>query len=181
MAWIRSENNLTRLLPICFVANTNSLQSELRCVWLFQKRMKTLPAGTELTCGETEMVLVLPVASLTEISLPELQLNSPTCSVTYNSTYLTAHISFGSLVGTGSNTTTDIKIGDKLKQLDLYVVSNCSVDRAEMVAYYITWSRIGHIYNNRRNSDNRSHVSLGKHPFLNTLLDKDLLLHLVMK
>ncbi|KAF7212508.1 uncharacterized protein [Nothobranchius furzeri] len=235
MAWIRSENNLTRLLPICFVANTNSLQSELRCVWLFQKRMKTLPAGTELTCGETEMVLVLPVASLTEISLPELQLNSPTCSVTYNSTYLTAHISFGScgtravhsgselvytntlksvrpytmisrrpslilpmacriravqvkgphlaisipteretfgdirfwiefhlpgqgplarftstpqfrsnflplgrarrqvVVGTGSNTTTDITIGDKLKQLDLYVVSNCSVDRAELV------------------------------------------------
>ncbi|XP_040052559.2 uncharacterized protein LOC120831270 [Gasterosteus aculeatus] len=99
MAWIRSENQLPRLLPVCFVANTNSLQSEPRCVWLHQREMRTLPPGTVLTCGKTEMTLVLSVASLRGIDLAELQLNSPTCPVAYNSTHLTAIIS---LTGCGT-------------------------------------------------------------------------------
>ncbi|CAK6973573.1 uncharacterized protein LOC118320984 [Scomber scombrus] len=93
MGWVRSENNLTRLLPICFTANTENLQSEPRCVWLYQREMRTLPAGTELKCEDTAMSLVLPIASLSKINLDELQLNSPTCPVTYNSTHLTARIS----------------------------------------------------------------------------------------
>ncbi|XP_028257571.1 mucin-3A-like [Parambassis ranga] len=101
MAWVRSENKLARLLPICFVANTKSLQSEPRCMWLYQREMRTLPAGTELTCEKTEMTLVLPVASLTNIKLDELQLNSPSCPVSYNDTYLVAHIS---LSGCGTKT-----------------------------------------------------------------------------
>ncbi|KAG8001219.1 hypothetical protein GBF38_006790 [Nibea albiflora] len=83
MVWVRSENKLARLLPICFVANTESLQSEPRCVWLYQM----------LKCETTEMTLVLPVSSLTNINLNELQLNSPTCPVSYNNTHLTARIS----------------------------------------------------------------------------------------
>lgn len=38
------------------------------------------------------MILSLPVSSLSNIDLAELQLNSPTCPVTYNSTHLTARI-----------------------------------------------------------------------------------------
>jgi len=38
------------------------------------------------------MTLVLPVATLSAIDLSELQLNSPTCPVSYNSTHLTASI-----------------------------------------------------------------------------------------
>ncbi|XP_032377352.1 uncharacterized protein LOC116692880 [Etheostoma spectabile] len=101
MAWVRSENNLTRLLPICFAVNTMSLQSEPRCVWLYQREMRKLPAGTVLTCEKTEMTLVLPVTSLSNINLAELQLNSPTCPVTYNNTHLTAHVS---LTGCGTKT-----------------------------------------------------------------------------
>nr|XP_057901880.1 uncharacterized protein LOC131097689 isoform X2 [Doryrhamphus excisus] len=93
VSWVRSENNLAHLLPVCFVANTMSLQSEPRCVWLYQREMKTLPAGTELMCNKTEMTLVLPVASLSNINLAELQLNSASCPVTYNDTHLTARIS----------------------------------------------------------------------------------------
>ncbi|KAI3376916.1 hypothetical protein L3Q82_000165 [Scortum barcoo] len=111
MAWVRSENQLARLLPICFVVNTKrdqekntfipNLQSEPRCVWLYQRQMRTLPAGTELTCKSAEMTLVLPVTSLRNISLAELQLNSPTCPVTYNDTHLVAHIA---LNGCGTKT-----------------------------------------------------------------------------
>ncbi|XP_010792296.1 uncharacterized protein [Notothenia coriiceps] len=101
MAWVRSENKLARLLPICFAVNTKSFQSEPRCVWLYQREMRTLPAGTELTCEDTEMTLVLPLDSLSEINLEELQLNSPTCPVSYNSTHLTARIS---LSGCGTET-----------------------------------------------------------------------------
>ncbi|XP_054627957.1 uncharacterized protein LOC129179125 [Dunckerocampus dactyliophorus] len=101
VSWVRSENNLTNVLPVCFVANTMSLQSEPRCVWLYQREMKTLPAGTELMCNKTEMILVLPVASLSNINLAELQLNSPSCPVTYNDTHLNARIS---LDGCGTKT-----------------------------------------------------------------------------
>ncbi|XP_031704178.1 mucin-5AC-like [Anarrhichthys ocellatus] len=101
MAWIRSQNKLPRLLPICFAANTKSLQSEPRCVWLYQREMRMLPDGTVLTCEKTAMTLVLPVASLRDIDLDELQLNSPTCPITHNSTHLTATIS---LTGCGTKT-----------------------------------------------------------------------------
>ncbi|XP_029354274.1 uncharacterized protein LOC115041109 [Echeneis naucrates] len=101
MAWVRSENKLAPLLPICFVGNTKSFQSEPRCLWLHQREMSTLPAGTELKCENTQMTLVLPVASLTNINLDELQLNSPTCPITYNNTHLIAHIS---LNGCGTKT-----------------------------------------------------------------------------
>ncbi|XP_055088453.1 uncharacterized protein LOC117393841 [Periophthalmus magnuspinnatus] len=92
IAWVRSENKLARLLPICFVANTQNLQSEPRCVWLYQREMIALPTGTVLTCEKTEMSLVLPIGSFSKINISELQLNSPSCPVTYNDTHLTARI-----------------------------------------------------------------------------------------
>ncbi|KAM7405800.1 hypothetical protein PAMP_000227 [Pampus punctatissimus] len=91
IGWVRTKNSLTRVLPICFAANTETLQSEPRCLWLYQK----------LKCGKTEMTLVLPLTSLSEINLAELQLNSPDCPVKYNSTHLTASIS---LNGCGTKT-----------------------------------------------------------------------------
>lgn len=92
IGWVRTENKLARLLPVCFLANTRNLQSEPRCVWLYQRAMVSLPTGTELTCGKTQMTLVLPIGSLAHINVAELQLNSPTCPVTHNETHLTATI-----------------------------------------------------------------------------------------
>ncbi|XP_029578234.1 oncoprotein-induced transcript 3 protein-like [Salmo trutta] len=99
LTWIWSPNNLPPLLPLCFLANTNSLQSEPRCVWLYQRQMETFPTGTELTCGKTEMHLVLPISTLKNLIVSELQLNHPSCSVTSNSTHVMASIS---LTGCGT-------------------------------------------------------------------------------
>ncbi|XP_045074079.1 uncharacterized protein LOC121566685 [Coregonus clupeaformis] len=99
LTWIRGPNNLPPLLPLCFMANTNSLQSEPRCVWLYQRQMETIPTGTELTCGKTEMNLVLPISTLKNLIVSELQLNHPSCSVTSNSTHVMARIS---LTGCGT-------------------------------------------------------------------------------
>lgn len=63
--------------------------------------------SAELTCGKTEMVLVLPVTSFPNVNLTELQLNSPTCPISYNSTYLTASIS---LDGCGTKTVVTLQI-----------------------------------------------------------------------
>lgn len=101
MAWVRSENKLPRLLPVCFAGNTRSLQSHPQCIWLYQREIRTLPDGTVLKCEKTTMTLVLPIASLRNIDLAELQLNSATCPVFYNSTHLTATIS---LNGCGTKT-----------------------------------------------------------------------------
>ncbi|KAJ0001856.1 hypothetical protein NQD34_001652 [Periophthalmus magnuspinnatus] len=93
IAWVRSENKLARLLPICFVANTQNLQSEPRCVWLiFVNILFCLVPAAVLTCEKTEMSLVLPIGSFSKINISELQLNSPSCPVTYNDTHLTARI-----------------------------------------------------------------------------------------
>ncbi|XP_072320758.1 uncharacterized protein [Eucyclogobius newberryi] len=108
IAWVRSVNQLARLLPVCFVANTANLQSDPRCVWLYQREMMALPTGTELNCGKAEMSLALPISSFSNIDISELQLNSPTCPITYNATYLTARIP---LEGCGTKT---VHSGDEL-------------------------------------------------------------------
>lgn len=53
------------------------------------------------------MVLVLPVTSFPYLNLTELQLNSPTCPISYNSTHLTASISLG---GCGTKTVVTCQI-----------------------------------------------------------------------
>ncbi|PWA29162.1 hypothetical protein CCH79_00006253 [Gambusia affinis] len=123
MAWIRSENNLTQLLPVCFVANTKSFQSQLRCTWLYQREMRTLPDGTELMCNQTEMFLLLPVSSLTNVNLDELQLNSPTCPVTHNSTHLTAHIPLGGCGTTAVHSGTELVYTNTLKSVHHTMIS----------------------------------------------------------
>ncbi|KAJ7994695.1 hypothetical protein DPEC_G00252160 [Dallia pectoralis] len=99
LTWVRGPNNLPSLLPLCFIANTQSLQSKPSCIWLHQRQMVTLPPGTELTCQKTEMNLVLPITTLNNLILSELQLNDPSCNVTYNSTHVMAHFS---LTGCGT-------------------------------------------------------------------------------
>ncbi|XP_010874370.2 uncharacterized protein LOC105014067 [Esox lucius] len=99
LTWIRGPNNLPSLLPLCVMANSKSLQSEPRCIWLHQRQMETLPPGTELTCKKTEMNLVLPISTLKNLILSELQLNNPSCNVIFNSTHVTANIS---LTGCGT-------------------------------------------------------------------------------
>ncbi|XP_014851344.1 PREDICTED: uncharacterized protein LOC106923027 [Poecilia mexicana] len=123
MAWIRSENNLTQLLPVCFVANTKSFQSGLRCVWLYQREIRTLPDGTELRCNQTEMSLLLPVTSLTNVDLDELQLNSPTCPVTHNSTHLTAHIPLGGCGTKAVHSGTELVYTNTLKSVHHTMIS----------------------------------------------------------
>ncbi|XP_036390586.1 deleted in malignant brain tumors 1 protein-like [Megalops cyprinoides] len=99
IVWVRSPNNLPHLLPICFTANTNSLQSDFRCVWIEQKTMDPLPPGTVLECGQKEMNLVLPLSSLHDLPLSDLQLNDASCPILNNDTHLMAQIS---LTGCGT-------------------------------------------------------------------------------
>lgn len=62
--------------------------------WFFgNPECSPLPPRAVLTCDETEMVLVLPLSSLNNINISELQLNSPSCGVNSNTTHLTARIS----------------------------------------------------------------------------------------
>ncbi|XP_068173183.1 uncharacterized protein [Antennarius striatus] len=94
ISWIRTLNMLPRLLSICVTANTESLQSEFRCVWLDQDTPISPPPGTELLCNNTEMTLVLPITSLSSINLTQLQLNDPACPISVNDTHITAEIPF---------------------------------------------------------------------------------------
>ncbi|XP_016146956.1 uncharacterized protein [Sinocyclocheilus grahami] len=92
LSWVRGPNQFIHLLPVCFAANTPSLQSNVRCIWLQQTRTDPLPPGTVLKCKERElqMSLVLPITFLENLHFSALQLNDPTCPVFYNSTHVTA-------------------------------------------------------------------------------------------
>ncbi|CAL1604737.1 unnamed protein product [Knipowitschia caucasica] len=108
IAWVRTENKLPLLVPICFVANTASLQSEPRCVWLYQRETLSLPTGTVLTCDNSQMTLALPTSALTQIRLSDLRLNDPDCTLSFNDTFLFATIP---LLGCG---TLPVHSGDEL-------------------------------------------------------------------
>ncbi|XP_073709387.1 uncharacterized protein [Misgurnus anguillicaudatus] len=103
LSWVRGPDPTAQLISVCFVANTKSLQSDIRCLWLQQTLTDPLPPGTELKCKERElqMSLVLPVSFLKNLHFSELQLNDPTCPVFYNSTHITTTFS---LIGCGTKT-----------------------------------------------------------------------------
>ncbi|XP_048025123.1 uncharacterized protein LOC125254523 [Megalobrama amblycephala] len=101
LSWVRGPNQFAHLLSICFAANTQSLQSHIRCMWLKQTQTDPLPPGTELKCKERElqMSLVLPTSFLENLHLSDLQLNDPACPVFYNATHVTTTFS---LTGCGT-------------------------------------------------------------------------------
>ncbi|XP_062405089.1 uncharacterized protein LOC134095513 [Sardina pilchardus] len=96
LAWVRGPNDFSRLLSICFTANTESVQSEIRCIWLQQRPMNDLPAGTELSCANNTMSLVLPISTMTDLPLDDLQLNDPSCAIFHNTTHVTTNFSLSS-------------------------------------------------------------------------------------
>ncbi|ROL51218.1 Transaldolase [Anabarilius grahami] len=91
LSWVRGPNQFAHLLSVCFAANTQSLQSHIRCMWLKQK----------LKCKERElrMSLVLPTSFLENLHFSDLQLNDPACPVFYNTTHVTTSFS---LTGCGT-------------------------------------------------------------------------------
>ncbi|XP_051513290.1 uncharacterized protein LOC127417353 isoform X2 [Myxocyprinus asiaticus] len=95
LSWVRGPNQSSRLISVCFAANTQSLQSEVRCMWLQLTQMDPLPSGTELRCLERElqMSVVLPVSFLEYVPLSDLQLNDPSCPVFHNTTHITSTFS----------------------------------------------------------------------------------------
>lgn len=101
LSWVRGPNQFAHLLSVCFAANTQSLQSRIRCIWLQQTRTDPLPPGTELKCKERElqMSLVLPMSFLENLHVSDLQLNDPACPVFHNTTHVTTTFS---LTGCGT-------------------------------------------------------------------------------
>ncbi|XP_052007924.1 uncharacterized protein LOC127661332 [Xyrauchen texanus] len=95
LSWVRGPDQSSRLISICFTANTQSLQSEVRCMWLQLMQTNPLPPGTELRCLEHElqMSVVLPLSFLENVPLPDLQLNDPSCPVFHNKTHITSTFS----------------------------------------------------------------------------------------
>ncbi|KAJ3593367.1 hypothetical protein NHX12_005702 [Muraenolepis orangiensis] len=78
---------------------------------------------SKLECSSKEMTLVLPVSTLKNISLEDVQLNSPTCPVSYNTTHLIAHIP---LSGCG---TKRVQVGSEL----IYTNTLQSMHRETMI------------------------------------------------
>ncbi|KAI1895629.1 hypothetical protein AGOR_G00108200 [Albula goreensis] len=101
IVWLRSPNELPHLLPICFTANTNSSQSDTRCIWIEQKQMDAIPPGAVLKCGKTEMNLSFPIESLRNLPLDDLQLNDASCPIFHNDTHVMTVIP---LLGCGTET-----------------------------------------------------------------------------
>ncbi|KAJ8252018.1 hypothetical protein COCON_G00213300 [Conger conger] len=92
LAWLRNPSDLPQLLSICFTANTQSLQSEIRCVWIKQKTIDSSPPGTVLQCRDGTMTFSFPISSVPDLVLSDLKLNNPSCPISYNNTHVMGDI-----------------------------------------------------------------------------------------
>ncbi|KAM6980500.1 uncharacterized protein FYW47_000214 [Aplochiton taeniatus] len=93
LSWTPQQSDLQRLVPVCFTAETNESQSEMRCINLLVSSTLALKGQAEVTCNGNRMTILLNKDSLTGIDKNWLQLRDPTCSLTSNDTYIMGTVS----------------------------------------------------------------------------------------
>ncbi|KAM7405642.1 hypothetical protein PAMP_000076 [Pampus punctatissimus] len=96
LSWTPEENDVYRFVPVCFTAETNEIQSEMRCVVIIVSEAPLYQGNAHVTCAPTKMTVSLEKASIPNIDENFLQLNDPSCPLTSNSTHITATVEFRS-------------------------------------------------------------------------------------
>ncbi|XP_041835172.1 uncharacterized protein LOC121635843 [Melanotaenia boesemani] len=92
--WTPQRSDLYRLVPVCFTAETNEAQSEMRCVVIMVTRSTITQGKAIVHCSSNKMMVALERASMPDIDENFLQLRDPSCSLTSNSTHIVGSMSF---------------------------------------------------------------------------------------
>eukprot|EP00064_Thunnus_orientalis_P014959 superscaffoldBa00002690_g15007 len=94
LSWTPQKDDIYRFVPICFTAETNETQSEMRCVVIMVTKASIVQGKAHVTCSPNKMVVSLEKASMPGIDKNYLKLNDPSCSLTSNSTHIMGSMSF---------------------------------------------------------------------------------------
>ncbi|KAM9319137.1 uncharacterized protein KZ484_023434 [Pholidichthys leucotaenia] len=94
LKWIPQQDDLHRLVPVCFTAETNYTQSEMRCVVIRVTQAVTKQGKATVQCFPNKMTVTLEKSSMPGIDVNFLKLRDPSCSLTSNSSHITATMSF---------------------------------------------------------------------------------------
>ncbi|KAL2088582.1 hypothetical protein ACEWY4_015481 [Coilia grayii] len=91
--WMPQQSDLHRSVPLCFTADTQTSQSEMRCVVLMVKQSLPLAGIGEVSCQENVINVVMSKASIPGIDHKWLRMIDPSCSLTSNDTHVMATLS----------------------------------------------------------------------------------------
>ncbi|XP_027136823.1 uncharacterized protein LOC109142424 isoform X1 [Larimichthys crocea] len=93
LSWTPQQSDLYRFVPICFTAETNETQSEMRCVIVMVTPASIVQGKATVQCLPNKMVVALEKASMPGIDENYLKLRDQSCSLTSNSTHIMATMS----------------------------------------------------------------------------------------
>ncbi|KAM9367046.1 uncharacterized protein ABDE67_006183 [Symphorus nematophorus] len=94
LSWTPQQSELYRFVPVCFTAETNETQSEMRCVVVMVTQASITQGKASVVCSPNMMVVALEKASMPGIDVNFLQLRDRSCSLTSNSTHIMGTMSF---------------------------------------------------------------------------------------
>ncbi|CAN9506617.1 unnamed protein product [Ophioblennius macclurei] len=93
LSWTPQDQDLNRDVPVCFSAQTNETQSDMRCVVVTVAQTLTQQGKASVECSEGRMLVVLDKASIPGIDVNFLQLQDPKCSLASNETHIMGSMS----------------------------------------------------------------------------------------
>lgn len=94
VGWTPQHSDLYRFVPICFTAETDETQSEMRCVVVMVTQASILQGKARVQCSPNKMTVVLEKDSMPGIDENFLQLRDPSCTLSSNSTHIMGSMSF---------------------------------------------------------------------------------------
>ncbi|KAI3377081.1 hypothetical protein L3Q82_000053 [Scortum barcoo] len=94
LSWTPTQSDLYRFVPVCFTAETNETQSEMRCVVVMVTQTSIVQGKATVVCSPNMMVVALEKTSMPDIDKNFLQLRDRSCSLTSNSTHIMGSMSF---------------------------------------------------------------------------------------
>ncbi|XP_078111627.1 uncharacterized protein LOC144521141 [Sander vitreus] len=94
LSWTPQHSDLYRSVPVCFTAETNQSQSNMRCVVLMVTQAALIQGKASVTCSPNKMTVALEKASMPGIDVNFLQLRDSSCSLTSNGTHILGSMSF---------------------------------------------------------------------------------------
>ncbi|KAM4630274.1 uncharacterized protein ACJ7VT_022968 [Polymixia lowei] len=94
LSWTPQLGDLRRCVLVCFTAETNESQSEMRCVIVIVTRSSATKGKAVVTCSANQMTVALEKVSMPGIDKNWLKLEDPSCSLTSNDTHIMGTMSF---------------------------------------------------------------------------------------
>ncbi|XP_033972660.1 uncharacterized protein LOC117471634 [Trematomus bernacchii] len=94
LSWTPQHSDLYRIVPVCFTAETNQSQSDMRCVVVLVTQAALIQGTATVTCSPNKMTVALDKSSMPGIDVNFLQLIDSSCSLTSNGTHIMGVMSF---------------------------------------------------------------------------------------